>query len=210
MHLHFSLKDMIKHSRYLFVFLVCLAIFAVIFTLNWKQGTKLDYMESRNAELEKMLAQAKDFQRQLNIEKIISDRLPKSLSVGDHLLVVKGVYAASKTYDIPIDTILAIIEVESNFQKNVVSGAGAMGLMQLMEPTARDMAKLYGLSPDRTDPYNNIQLGTAFLRYLIDYYSKKKIPMTAIWIWVLHAYATGKDYEPGSSTQYNDRVEKAK
>lgn len=210
MHLHFTWKDMI-HLVHKFWWLlmavtgISVGIWMSVYTINQKTA-----IINKNIELENTLKQVKAYQLQLLIEKSIADRLPKNLSVGDYILIVKGVYAASRTYDIPVDTILAIIEVESDFQKDAVSLAGAKGLMQLMEGTANQMSKAYGLSPDRDDPYNNIQLGTCLLRHLINYYTAKKVPMTAIWIYTLHAYASGKDYEPGSSTQYSDRVEKAK
>ena len=57
----------------------------------------------------------------------------------------------------------ALIEVESNYRADVVSAAGAMGLMQLMPVTA----KRYGVA-DPLDPESNIEAGTRHLRALLD------------------------------------------
>lgn len=57
----------------------------------------------------------------------------------------------------------ALIEVESSYRADVVSVAGAMGLMQLMPVTA----KRYGVT-DPLDPESNIEAGTRHLRALLD------------------------------------------
>jgi soluble lytic murein transglycosylase-like protein len=57
----------------------------------------------------------------------------------------------------------ALIEVESGYRADAVSGVGAMGLMQLMPGTARR----YGVS-NPLDPASNIDAGTRHLRSLLD------------------------------------------
>ncbi len=56
----------------------------------------------------------------------------------------------------------AIIEVESGFDPDARSSAGAVGLMQLMPDTARR----YGVA-DRSDPAQNIDGGARYLRDLL-------------------------------------------
>ena len=57
----------------------------------------------------------------------------------------------------------AIIEVESGGRTNARSPKGAVGLMQLMPETARDMGVR-----DRTDSHQNIQGGTGYFRSLLE------------------------------------------
>ncbi|MCA1933000.1 MAG: lytic transglycosylase domain-containing protein [Calditerrivibrio sp.] len=68
--------------------------------------------------------------------------------------------------------VLAIIEVESNFDHNSRSTMDARGLMQLRNPTALYISKMENIeissSNLKTDPILNIKLGIAYLRYLID------------------------------------------
>ncbi|MDH3656095.1 MAG: lytic transglycosylase domain-containing protein [Myxococcales bacterium] len=68
---------------------------------------------------------------------------------------------AAQLYQLPHSFIRAVMRVESDFNPEVVSRAGAMGLMQLMPKTARSM----GVS----DPFNarqNILGGARYLRIL--------------------------------------------
>jgi hypothetical protein len=78
---------------------------------------------------------------------------------------------ASAQFEIPQSWIRAVIRQESGGRTHVrgepiVSKAGAMGLMQLLPQTYRDMQTRYGLGTDIFDPRNNIMAGTAYLRTL--------------------------------------------
>ncbi len=64
-------------------------------------------------------------------------------------------------FGIPQALIRAVIKSESDFDPRVVSSAGAMGLMQLMPGTARDM----GVT-DVWDPRQNIMGGARYLQTL--------------------------------------------
>lgn len=65
---------------------------------------------------------------------------------------------ASAKYGVPESLIKAVIDTESGFNPNVVSSAGAKGLMQLMDGTAAGL----GVS-DSFDPGQNIDAGTKYL-----------------------------------------------
>lgn len=68
---------------------------------------------------------------------------------------------AAALYQLPAAFVRAVVQVESNFYFDVVSHAGAIGLMQLMPRTAESM----GVT-DPFDPRQNIFGGTRFLRVL--------------------------------------------
>lgn len=75
---------------------------------------------------------------------------------------------------IELPLLLALIRQESEFEPDVVSPAGARGLMQLMPYTARRVAKTLRLRYDRrrltSDLDYNVRLGTAYLAGLIEQY----------------------------------------
>lgn len=69
---------------------------------------------------------------------------------------------------------LAVIRQESTFNPTTISSAGARGLMQLMPPTAQQVAGKLGLHHDDgrliSDPAYNILLGSSYLGQLIENY----------------------------------------
>lgn len=65
-------------------------------------------------------------------------------------------------YRVPEALLHAVITIESAYDPNAVSRAGAVGLMQLMPATA----KRYGVA-DRRDPSANLSGGTRYLRDLL-------------------------------------------
>jgi soluble lytic murein transglycosylase-like protein len=73
--------------------------------------------------------------------------------------------AAAARYALPEALLLAVMSVESNFDHRAVSEKGAMGLMQLMPGTAKDMYVV-----DAWDPAENIEGGARYLRILANQY----------------------------------------
>ncbi len=78
---------------------------------------------------------------------------------------------ASATHNIDYELLQAVIATESGFNTRAVSPKGAVGLMQLIPPTA----ERYGVKADKdapihqklTDPKTNIRAGSSYLSYLI-------------------------------------------
>lgn len=82
-----------------------------------------------------------------------------------HALVVKY----SEKYAVPEELVFAIIKVESNFDPNTVSSAGAIGLMQMLPSTYEWLTTKLNEDYDEKmlyDPETNIKYGTYYLQYL--------------------------------------------
>ena len=78
------------------------------------------------------------------------------------------VQEAAKTTNVTPSVALAVAKIESGFHAHVVSSAGAIGVMQIMPRTGRD---LFGLSrAELFDPAINIRAGVTFLDQLINRY----------------------------------------
>lgn len=84
---------------------------------------------------------------------------------------------------VPAELVLTIARRESEFAADVVSPAGALGLMQLMPATAQEMARSTGLPDDprrlREDWRLNVALGAAYLADLARRYDGNVLLMAA-------------------------------
>ncbi|WP_370737776.1 lytic transglycosylase domain-containing protein [Clostridium minihomine] len=69
---------------------------------------------------------------------------------------------ASQTYHVPVGLLKSVAKAESGFDPNVVSSAGAQGVMQLMPGTAQGL----GVT-DPFDPEQNIMGGAKYLSQLL-------------------------------------------
>lgn len=83
---------------------------------------------------------------------------------------------AALRFKIPQPWIRAVLAAESGGRTMsteilpLTSRAGALGLMQLMPETYKEMRALHGLGPDPHDPRDNIFAGAAYLRILFRSY----------------------------------------
>ena len=83
-------------------------------------------------------------------------------------------------YDLSPHLVYAVIKAESGFDPNVLSPAGAVGLMQIMPSTFLWLTDLTGEvihSDQLTDPEVNIRYGCYFLRYLLDIYEDQTLAL---------------------------------
>ena len=80
-----------------------------------------------------------------------------------HLKAFQGsISTAANHYGVDAALVRAVIHAESAFKPNAKSKAGALGLMQLMPDTARDMGVVDPLSPEE-----NIHGGVRYLAWLL-------------------------------------------
>lgn len=90
-------------------------------------------------------------------------------------------YAAQNDLDPYL--VYAVIKVESNFNADAVSNAGARGLMQLMEETANDCAAKQNITikfpDDLYDADKNVMLGTCYLKGLLKSYGDTELALAA-------------------------------
>ena len=72
---------------------------------------------------------------------------------------------------VPVSLALAVARVESNFQADALSSAGARGVMQIMPATGRGV---FGVHPDELwDARTNVNLGVRYLEKLYEQYGRR-------------------------------------
>lgn len=96
-----------------------------------------------------------------NLFSNLESNRPCSGSSYDNLIVKYSEY-----YGIEPAFLKAMIHVESSFNPKAVSRKGAIGLCQLMPPTAREL----GVNPWNVD--QNVKGGAKYIRFLLDTYNQ--------------------------------------
>jgi soluble lytic murein transglycosylase len=91
------------------------------------------------------------------------------------------------------NVVAGVIKAESSWDSKATSSAGAVGLMQLMPETARDLARSGAVDArryplkDLGDPSVNIEYGTAYLRFLVNRYHEIETALAAYNAGLRHA-----------------------
>lgn len=79
--------------------------------------------------------------------------------------VLEKIDRMARSIGVDKNLVREVVRAESNFNPNALSRAGAKGLMQLMDPTARAMNVRNAYNPDE-----NLAGGTKYLKSLLDRY----------------------------------------
>jgi hypothetical protein len=78
----------------------------------------------------------------------------------------QSIVMAAARHNVDPNLVRAVVKVESNFNSNAVSRKGAMGLMQLMPQTARELRV-----KNPFDAQQNVDAGVRHLKYLLESYN---------------------------------------
>jgi len=89
----------------------------------------------------------------------------------------------ARNHDLDPALLAAVVYVESRFDPNARSEAGAVGLMQLLPATAKGIALRTGgthfVVADLRDPEINVRYGSWYLDHLRDQYGDTKLALAA-------------------------------
>ncbi|MCH2169189.1 lytic transglycosylase domain-containing protein [Myxococcota bacterium] len=110
-------------------------------------------------------------------------RQPVTMHRVDAGLLAETIVVEAREHGFDPWLVVSVMEVESHFDRRAVSEAGALGLMQILPTTGREVAHWDGVawSGRQTlfDPVVNVQLGVAYLEYLRDWFGDLETTLAA-------------------------------
>lgn len=102
--------------------------------------------------------------QEVTLLKLIDDKVDAPMET--KVLMSRTIITMANLKRLPIDLICGVIEVESKWKLSAVSGAGAVGVMQVMPSTGQAYLRAERIDPSRKallDPVNNIICGIGAL-----------------------------------------------
>ena len=126
----------------------------------------------------------------VDVDQEIMDRILNRLSMRhtalperERVALARAILREARAHDLDPGLVVAVIEVESAGYHLAVSHVGAMGLMQLLPSTGKELADRMNIEwkgPDTLfDPIINVKLGTAYLRQLADQFGSVHTALAA-------------------------------
>ncbi|HEX3069791.1 MAG TPA: lytic transglycosylase domain-containing protein [Thermoanaerobaculia bacterium] len=85
----------------------------------------------------------------------------------------------SKKNDLDPFTVMGLIHQESYFNPKAKSNVGALGLMQLMPATGKELAGRFHITPRLNNPETNIRLGTAHFKELVNLFGNDELAIAS-------------------------------
>jgi len=158
-------------------------VFALIYVF---QSATIFFLLSDKYENEKLIQYQRskivELEEKLKILEIIED-FQIGMRPSEIGKLVNVIYDQSQKYGYDPLLLLALIQVESSFDKEVVSNKGAMGLMQMKPSVGSDVANRRGIDwYNRSmlfEPDYNVELGCLYLFELVLKFGDVKEAITA-------------------------------
>jgi len=98
----------------------------------------------------------------LDMSSRLANRMPDP---AERIELLRTVHDEAMRVNLPAELVLAVIEVESNFDRWAVSRAGAQGLMQVMPFWLKEIGRP---GDNLLQPSTNLRLGCTILKYYLD------------------------------------------
>lgn len=150
--------------------LVLKSIAMLLLGLITSQAIAAPYVDPElRAKLREVVAQADSFEDRFDAEVWLvqkSSVLQKFVKDHDERLhILKEVHRASKMADVPPEFVLAVIQIESRFDRFAISRVGAQGMMQVMPFWKNEIGRE---SDNLIDLTTNLRYGCTILKHYLD------------------------------------------
>jgi hypothetical protein len=135
------------------------------------------------------------------IASTIKQEPPKTKKIESPFEVDEIIKRASNIYGVDPELVTAVVKAESDFDAGATSSKGAMGLMQLMPETAKELGV-----KNCYDPVENIMAGTRYLKSLLSRYDGNVELTLAAYNWGMGNIERQPDRLPQETRAYIARV----
>jgi soluble lytic murein transglycosylase-like protein len=148
---------------------LCLALTLAIFSIPGLAQQSPEIDDELRALLRETVANADSFEDRFDAEVWLVQKdgvLKKFVKDAEYrLFLLKEVHKAATQAELPPEFVLAVIHVESYFDRYAVSSVGAQGLMQIMPFWKKEIGRE---SDNLIDPVTNLRYGCTILKYYLD------------------------------------------
>jgi len=150
-------------------FCLLVAVLVLPFPALAANSTRVEVDEELRAVLQEAVAQSDSFADRFEAEVWLLDmsgRLHKRMpDPAERLQFLRLVHYEAHRARLPPELVLALIQVESNFDRWAISSVGAQGFMQIMPFWLQEIGR-----PDDNlfRPEINLRMGCTILRYYLD------------------------------------------
>lgn len=155
--------------------------YAVKTHITTKQGVKQSQGTSEKALDEFAVYGAYDdriFTKEISLDWETGDKDFKTYDVKMILTEQEYLYYLCKGYDLDYSLMMAVIQVESDFDKNLISSTNDYGYMQINKMNHAELTRILGVT-DYLDPEQNMRAGCYIFRKLFEKYQQPNLALMA-------------------------------
>ncbi|MFA6700349.1 MAG: transglycosylase SLT domain-containing protein [Thiomicrospira sp.] len=165
-----------------------IALVEALFAVNWTVSANREWQHliqtAAGEDLAGLAAIASEWQQHnIAIRTLAQGKLWDRIDLRFPTPYKEPVMQSAEKNKIQPSWIYGVMRRESAFSPDIRSPAGAVGLMQILPNTARYVGRKIGYSQHQyanlTDARSNIELGSAYLRYLLERYDGNLVLATA-------------------------------
>jgi soluble lytic murein transglycosylase-like protein len=120
--------------------------------------------------------------KQHRLSKLHSWLAAQDGAIGNADALAESIIQVSEKHSLDPLLVLAVIQVESRFDRKAVSPRGAHGLMQVQQVAVDELVdegKLSARQHDLKDPQVNVQIGVSYLAHLVELFGELNTALAA-------------------------------